>query len=162
LEDRKRVAYEKLKEFRTYTSEDHSLAYFFISRFDFAIKHCHPVIPQEQQARLKTIVANLEDAIEKDNLSGLQKFIEDAKRENENLPDLVGLILLCRVAINRAVQINPTAANAMTDKFARMLYALEQEDMQEVENLLQQLLPDVEKYLDQEVATGTVATGLTK
>jgi molecular chaperone DnaK len=162
LEDRKRLANDKLKEFRNYASEDHGLAYYFLSRFEFIIEHCHSAIPQEQQIRIKNIVANLKDAIDKDNLSGLQKFVEDAKRENENLPDLVNLILLCRIAINRALQINPTAANAMTDKFARMLYALEHNDMQEVQSLLQQLSPDVEKYLDQEIATGTVATGLTK
>jgi molecular chaperone DnaK len=42
LEDRKRVAHEKLKEFRTYTSEDHSLAYFFISRFDLKMGCAYP------------------------------------------------------------------------------------------------------------------------
>jgi len=149
LEDRKRVAYEKLKQFRTYTSDDHSLAYYFLSRFEFAIKHCHPLIPQEQQVRIKNIVANLEGAIEKDNLSGLQKIVEDAKQENDNLPDMVTLILLCRLGINNAAKINPTAANAMTDKFARMLYALEHRDMQEVQNFLQELFPEVEKYLNQ-------------
>jgi molecular chaperone DnaK len=162
LEDRKRVAYERLKELSSLASDDHHLAHLFISRFNFAIKHCYSLIAEEQQGRIKIIVANLEDAIDKENLSGLQKFVEDAKRENENLPDLVSLILLCRAGIDRAIQINPTAANAMTDKFARMVYAVEHGDMQEAQNLLRQLWPEVEKYLDQEIATGTVATGLTK
>jgi molecular chaperone DnaK len=162
LEDRKRIAYERLKELSSLASDDHNLADLFISRFSFAIKHCNSLIPEEQQGRIKIIVANLEDAMNKDNLSGLQRFVEKAKQENENLPDLVKLMLLCRAGIDRAIQINPTAANAMTDKFARMLYAVEHNDMQEAQSLLRQLWPEVEKYLDQKVATGTVATGLTK
>jgi DnaJ-domain-containing protein 1 len=150
LEDRKRVACEKLiKELRIFSSEDYDLAYFFISCFEFAINHCHPIIPQEQQVRLKTIVANLENAIEKDNLANLIKYVEDARQDNQNLPNLVSLVLLCRAGINQALKINPTAANVMTDKFARMLYALEHEDMQEVDELLQQLLPEAKKYSNQ-------------
>jgi molecular chaperone DnaK len=146
LEDRKRLAYEKLKELRTYTSEDHDLAYYFLSRFEFAIKHCQSVISQEQQVRIKNIVAYLKDVIDKDNLSGLQKFVEDAKHENENLPDMVNLILICRTGINYASQVNSTETNAMTDKFSQILYALEDNDADKVNSLLQHLLPKAKEY----------------
>jgi molecular chaperone DnaK len=162
LKDRERDATEKLNRLEMYCSDDHAFSYYFIERFGFILEKCKSLIADEQEIRINNLRKELIEARNSNNISRMQKLVEDAKRENENLPDLVNLILLCRAGINRALQINPTAANAMTDKFARMLYALEHNDMQEVQDLLRQLLPDVEKYLDHEIATGTVATGLTK
>jgi molecular chaperone DnaK len=160
-EDRARVAKEKLKQLKTIGSDDYNTGKFFVSRFEFVIEHCPSIITSEQRERLRQLIIDLESSMEMNNLSRLQKLIEDARQENDSLPEIVGIILICRMAIGRAYQINPTAANSMSDKLFRMIDSVNQGRGDEADRILRELAPEIGKYLDQELPGGIVATGIT-
>ena len=50
----------------------------------------------------------------------------------------------------------------MNAKFNQMLSAIERGNTYQAEQLLQELLPDVQRYLDRELPTRSIATGIRK
>lgn len=159
--DRIEEAQAKLKEFEALASNDKHLAEIYARDFEFVIKNCQMLIPESQQTRIKKLIQELKFAISANNVSGIQKLTEDAQQELNNLPQLVIVILLSKDAIGKAYQIAPTHARAMEIKFSKMLDALQVGNGAEAERLLSELLPDVRQYLDEELPTGNIATGLT-
>ena len=160
--DRLQVAQEKMKELEAFASGDQEIAKFFAREFEFVLKKCGYLIPEAQKERLQNLTQQLREVIATNNISAMQKLSEDAKRELENLPDVVRLILVCKDAIAQAHGINPTQARAMAGKFSQMMSALERRDGYEADRLLRELLPDVSQYLDQEIPTASIATGLSR
>lgn len=159
--DQKEKAESKLKELRMFASDDYHSALFFIREFNFAINQCGDLIPQVQKERIEKLIKSLENFVEDNNKSS-EKLLEDARQEYKNLPDLVQLLLMCKAGIGQANRVNPTAANAMANQFEHILYAIQKGDMNEADRILREFLPEVDKYLDQKLPTGTIATGLTK
>jgi molecular chaperone DnaK len=124
--DRQKVAETSLKELRNLASEDLRLANFFLSDFECVRENCQMLLEDSQISRIKVLVSQLKSALQINNLSGIQKLVEDSNTEKENLPDVVWLILICNDCIARAFYLNPTHAHALTVKFQQMLSALEQ------------------------------------
>jgi len=120
------------------------------------------LIPQPQQERLQKLARELEAAIENSNESAMQSLSEDAEREFRNLPDDVKLVEACIEAFSRAKAIAPTQARAMGDKIGRMLDALKNRDGREVARLLEELRPEVIHWLNQDLSSKSIATGLTR
>lgn len=120
------------------------------------------LIPQLQQVRLRKLASQLEKAIEDNNESAVQSLLEDAKQEFKNIPDDVKLVEACIEAVQRAKAIAPTQARVMADKVGRMLEALKNREGREVERLLEELRPDVMHWLNQDLPTHSIATGLTR
>ncbi len=120
------------------------------------------LIPQPQQERLQKLATQLEEAIENNNESAMQALSEDAEREISNLPDQVKLVRACVEAIKQAKAIAPTQARAMSEKLGRMVEALVNSDRREAERLWQELQPDVSHWLNQDLPTHSIATGLTR
>jgi molecular chaperone DnaK len=162
VEDRRQVAEQKLKELERLASSDYNLAESLVRDLEFAVNTCAAIIPDSQQVRITSICDQLNKAIADSNLSTIQKLIEDANREFENLPELVKIVLLCASAIGQAHRINPTQASLMSNKFNQMLSAIERGNTHQAEQLLQELLPDVQQYLDRELPTRSIATGIRK
>jgi molecular chaperone DnaK len=162
VEDRRQVAEQKLKELERLASSDYNLAESLVRDLEFAVNTCSTIIPDSQQGRITSICDQLKKAIADSNLSTIQKLIEDANREFENLPELVKIVLLCASAIGQAHRINPTQASSMSNKFEQMLSAIERGNTHQAEQLLQELLPDVQRYFDRELPTRSIATGIRK
>jgi len=118
------------------------------------------MLPETQKERLQRLTQQLKDAIATNNLSALQKLSEDGKRELENLPDAVKLVVFLKDAIARAHQLAPTQARVMEGKFWQMINASKRQDGYEAERLFRELLEDIRPYLDQEIPTASIATGL--
>lgn len=108
------------------------------------------------------MAGQLEEAIENNNESVMQALSEDAEREISNLPDQVKLVRACVEAIKQAKAIAPTQARAMSEKLGRMVEALVNSDGREAERLWQELQPDVSHWLNQDLPTHSIATGLTR
>ncbi len=161
-EDRLRVAQQKLQELEIFANDDHEIAKYFINEFEFALEYCDTVIEESQQRRLRKLIEELEKALASNNISALQKLAEDCQQEYENLPEMVTIILLSRRGIAKANQINPTHANLMTNKFANLLNSLKYGDSDQCVYILQELLPEIEPYLEQKLPTGNIYTGLTR
>ena len=49
----------------------------------------------------------------------------------------------------------------MEGKFSQLISALKQGNEYEINRIFDELRPDIMKYLDQDLPTGTIATGLT-
>ena len=130
--------------------------------FEFVLEVCDSLIHPAQKQRLQTLVQDLNQALEHNNKSALQKLAEDARREYENLPDPVKLICLTREGIAQAYRINPSHARVMEGKFSQLISALKQGNEYEINRIFDELRPDIMKYLDQDLPTGTIATGLTR
>lgn len=94
----------------------------------------------------------------------MQKLSEDARRELENLPEQVSLILACRDGVARAHQIAPNQARVMAIKLSQTLDALKREDDYEAQRLFKELIEDIRPYLDRDLPTtnNNIATGLTR
>lgn len=104
----------------------------------------------------------MQDAINTNNLSKMESQSEDARRELDNLPDQVQLIQACFLAIRQAHAVAPTQANAMHDKLFRMLNAIESDDRNEANRLWNELQPDVKHWLNEELPSNSIVTGLTR
>ncbi len=162
LNERLTNTQKKLRELEAFASEDYDRAKFFISDFEFLAESCYFMLSDSQRAKLLELSQTLRNAVNNHNLSGIQKYCEDARKEIDNLPHEVRLMLIAKEGISRAYTTNPTQAKVMSGKFSQMLYALERRDGNEADRIWQNLLPDVQQYLNQELPTGSIITGLTK
>lgn len=161
-QDRLDLAEQKLKALEAFASEDYDIAKFYRAEFTFVLEHCSQMLPVEQKQRIETLTQKLDQGIETYDLSAIQYLNGEAKPEFDNLPDSIMLILASRRAIARAYQINPSQARVMSSQFNRMIEAMDRGDSGEADRCLRELQPDLEKYLDENLGTGSVATGITR
>ena len=151
-----------LKKFQVSMSKERLEAESLANQCDRVVKLCGSIIPQPQQERLQKLSQELQDAININNLSKMESHSEDARRELDNLPDQVKLIQTCLLAIRQAHAVAPTQANAMSDKLYRMLGAMKIDDGQEANRLWSELQPDIQRWLNQELPSNSIVTGLTR
>ncbi|MEH2194635.1 MAG: Hsp70 family protein [Nostoc sp.] len=151
-----------LKKFQVSMSKESLQAEYLMNECDRVVKLCGSIIPQPQQERLQKLSQELQDAINTNNLSKMESQSEDARRELDNLPDQVQLIQACLLAIRQAHAVAPTEANAMSDKLSRMLGAMESDDDKEANRLWNELQPDVKRWLNEELPSNSIVTGLTR
>ena len=121
-------------------------------------------MPSSQKTRLETLRQDLKNAIARHQKGEMQKLCEDARRELDNLPEKVSLILACRDGVSRAYQIEPSKARVMAGKLSQMIDAMRREDGYEAERLFRELAEDVSHYLDRQLPTSnnSIATGITR
>ncbi|CDM92689.1 MAG: Hsp70 family protein [Limnospira sp. PMC 1291.21] len=160
--DRLNQAESKLKELEEFANDELDIAKIFIMRFELALEVCDQLIHEDQKYRLRNLVDQLQQALNSKNIASLQKLIEDSKREFDNLPDSVKLIVVIREEIGRIHHLNPSQAGGMEVKFNQLLNALQQGNGSQANSLLQELQAEIIPYLDRELPTGTIATGLTR
>lgn len=151
-----------LQKFQISMSKECLDAESLINECDRVVKICGFLIPQPQQERLQKLSLDLQAAINTNNISRMQFSSEDADQELKNLPDEVKLIQACLLAIRIAQPIAPTEASAMRDKLYRLLDAMERGNGQEAERLWSELQPDVQRWLNQDLPTNSIVTGLTR
>jgi molecular chaperone DnaK len=143
-------------------STERNQAEFFVYVFDFFVEHCHFLFDESQLSRIRRLQAQLQQALERNDLSGIQAYCEEAELEMERLPELVVLVRASQIAIHRANAKDPTAANSMADKLGRMLAAMERGDSREADLLWQRLQPEVSFWFGQSLPTGSIATGISR
>lgn len=153
---------ENLRKFQINMSSERLEAETLINECDRIMKLCDFMIPEPQQERLQRLSQELISAIQHNNLSAMENKSEEARLELNNLPDAVKIIQACVLAIQQANVVAPTQANAMSDKLYRMLKAMENGDTNESEILLRELQPDVQHWLNQDLPSNSIVTGLTK
>ncbi len=153
-------AYANLQKFQVSMSKERLEAEVFVNECDRVLQLCDFIIPNEQQQRLQKLSSDLQDAINANNISRMQSSSEDIQTELDNLPDKVQLIQACIAAIHQAQAVAPTQANAMTDKFSRMIGAMRAGNDIEAERLWLELQPDVSNWLNQQLPSNRIATGL--
>ncbi len=158
--DHQASASHALKNFKVSMSSERLEAESLINECDRVVKLCGSIIPQPQQERLQKLRQELQFAIDTNDISRMQSQSEDARRELRNLPDEVQLIQLSILAIQQAHAIAPTQANAMSDKLSRMLGAIERGDGREADRLWGELQPDVKHWLNQDLPSNMIVTGL--
>ncbi|WP_375513026.1 Hsp70 family protein [uncultured Nostoc sp.] len=151
-----------LKKFQVSMSKERLEAECLVNQCDRIVKLCGSIIPQPQQERLQKLSQELQDAINSNNLFKMKSKSEDARRELDNLPDEVHIIQACLLAIRQAHAVAPTQANAMSDKLSRMLAAMKSDDGQEANRLWSELQPDIQRWLNQELPSNSIVTGLTR
>jgi molecular chaperone DnaK len=151
-----------LKKLQVSMSKERLEAESLVNGCDRVVKLCGSIIPEPQQERLQKLSQELQDAINTNNLSKMESKSEDARRELDNLPNEVHLIEACLLAIRQAHAVAPTQANAMSDKLSRMLGAMKSDDVQEAKRLWSELQPDIERWLNQELPSNSIVTGLTR
>lgn len=160
--DRLDSAQKKLRELEAFASEDYDKAKIYAGELDFIAQTCSFLVSPSQLERQQAIVKQLRHSIDTHNLSLMQKASEDAQRELENLPEEVQIILISREAISRAHAVSPATAKSMSAKLAQMVAALERGDNSTANQLWRELQPDVRHWIDRELPTGNIVTGLTK
>lgn len=160
--DRLAIAQAKLQELIAFSSDDYHLAKDLIIDFKFILEFCQEYISDAQQNRLKRLVNELERALQTNNLSAIQKFVEDGKQERDNLPEIVNIIIICREGVARASQINSNDGKVLGMKFGKMMDAMQRGNGEEAERILSDLIPQLKHYLEQDLPTMNIATGLTR
>ncbi len=163
-QDRAIAARDKTRELKRFADEDYDAAEFYVGYFQFVIDECDFLLHPQQKERVSKLYWNLKDAIANYRKGELEKLCEDAKRELNNLPEQVTLILACRDGVSRAHQIEPNKARVMGGKLSQMIDALKREDGYQADKLFRELAQDIRPYLDRELPVGknTITTGLTK
>ncbi|RUS97049.1 hypothetical protein DSM106972_085990 [Dulcicalothrix desertica PCC 7102] len=158
--DLRERAVKNLEKFQVSMSNERLEADSLIQDSEQIVELCGFLIPQQQQERLKKYCNELKDAITSNNLYKMESKTEELKREFENLPDEVKLVDACLFAIRQAKRVDPTQANAMIEKLMRMLAAMEKGDEHEAERLWNSLKPDIQRWIDSELPSNTIVTGL--
>ncbi|MEO1763243.1 MAG: Hsp70 family protein [Cyanobacteria bacterium J06629_18] len=153
-------AYTDLRKFQISMSSESLDAGVLINECDRVLQLCDFIIPLEQQQRLQKLSSDLQDAVDTGDISRMQSLREDIQIELDNLPDQAQLIQASVAAIHQAQAIAPTQANAMTEKLSRMIGAMRAGSNVEAERLWLELQPDVSNWLNQELPSNTIATGL--
>ena len=163
-EDRASTAREKSQELKRFADDDYDTAEFFVRYFEFITEDCGFLLPSSQKTRLETLSRDLKNAIARHQKGEMQKLCEDAKRELDNLPEKVNLILVCRDGVSRAYQIEPNKARVMSGKLSQMIDAMRREDGYEAQRLFEDLVQDIRPYMDRDIPTSnnSIATGLTR
>lgn len=151
-----------LEKFRVSMSKERLEAEYLANECKQLVELCGALIPQQQQERLQQLTRQLEEAIENNNESAMQSLSEEAQQEIRNLPDEVKLLRACLIAIRQANAVAPTQANAMTDKLLRIISALKSSDGHEADRLWRELQPDVSHWLDEQLPSRSIVTGLTR
>ncbi|WP_330202148.1 Hsp70 family protein [Cyanobacterium sp. Dongsha4] len=160
--DRQQVAEEKLKELEAFACGDHDTILMYLRDFNFALEFCSHIMHEDQVNRLKNLVSEMQTAVDTNNISGMQRLAEDGSREFDNLPDLVRILLLIRFGVARACRIAPAHGKVLESKFINLLDAMERGDGNTGDRLYRELLEEIREYIDQDLPTGVVATGLTR
>ncbi|MEA5576815.1 Hsp70 family protein [Anabaena sp. UHCC 0451] len=160
--DLREIALVNLQKFQINMSSDRLEAESLVNECDLIIKLCEFMILKPQQERLQKLSAELEAAIDNNNLFEMQYHSEEARKELNKLPEEVQVIQACIMAIQQAKVIAPTKANAMSDKLSRLLIAMKNGDVHEAEILLPELQPEVQYWLTQNLPTNSIVTGLTR
>jgi molecular chaperone DnaK len=155
-------ARESLQKFQISMSKESLEAESLAIECDRLMTICPFLIPQPQQERLQQHSQELKTAIKAHDLSRMEAYSEDARRELNNLPDEAQLIQASLLAIRQARQIAPTQASVMCDKLYRLLDAMEKDKQQEADRLWQELQPDVQLWLNQELPSNIIATGISR
>ena len=153
-------AYADLQKFQVSMSKESLEAGVTINECDRVLQICDFIIHKEQQQRLQKLSSDLQDAVNALNISRMQSLSEEIQTELDHLPDKVQIIQACIAAIHQAQAVAPTQANAMTDKFSRMIGAMRAGNDIEAERLWLELQPDVNNWLNQELPSNKIATGL--
>ncbi len=161
-EDRQQVAQSELVELNALASEEISEARNYIDDFQFALNIDGNYIPDSQRQRIRKLVTELELAINNNNYSSIYKLLEDAKREFENLPEVILILIVCRDGLARANLINPSEAREIQIKFSSLLNAIEKGNLLEAEKLKNEVLALLRPYFEQDMGSGIIAKGLTK
>ncbi len=156
-------AQANLKKLQVSMSKERSEAEYLANECERVVRLCGSLIPQPQQERLQRLKSQLDAAIENNNESAMQSLSEDAEQEIRNLPDEVGIIRACFMAIGNAKTVAPTQASAMAEKVSRMVSALERQDGREADRLWSELQPDVSHWLNgEQTSSKNIVTGLTR
>ncbi|BAY39467.1 heat shock protein Hsp70 [Nostoc sp. NIES-2111] len=155
-------ARESLRKFQISMSKESLEAESLAIECDRLMTVCPFLIPQPQQERLQKQSQELKAAIKAYDLSRIEAYSEDTRRELNNLPDEAQLIQASLLAIRQARQIAPTQASAMSDRLYRLLDAMERDSRQEAERLWQELQPDVQLWLNEELPSNIIATGISR
>lgn len=149
-----------LEKFQVSMSNERLEAESLIQDTEQVLEFCGFLIPQPQQERLQKHTNELQDAINYNNLSKMESKSEDIRKEFNCLPDEAQLVQGCLFAIRQAHRVVPTQANAMLEKLLRMLSAMEKGDQHEAERLWNSLKPDVQRWINQQLPSNTIVTGL--
>ena len=161
-QDRLEVAQDKLKELEIFASKEIIFAKYLVSDLKLAIEHCIDHLHEQQVERIKEIIAKLEQSLSENNIPAIERHSVTARQELDNLPDLVKAVIHCRDGIGQAESIAPTHARSMRMKFERLLTAMRHNDRPEIDNLLADLLPDANAYLNEPTLTSYIATDITR
>ncbi len=160
--DLRERAYGNLQKFQASMSTERLEAESLVNECDRVLKICDFIIPPAQQERLQRLSNELQEAINANNMSRMQSLNEDVQRELDNLPDEVQLIQACMLAIHQAKAVAPTQANAMADKLSRMIDAMQAGNGTEAERLWRELQPNIKHWLNQQLPSNMIVTGLTR
>lgn len=160
--DRQQVAEEKLKELQAFACSDRDTILMYIRDFDFALKFGTNLMHDDQISRLNILLTQMNDAIDSNNISAMQKLAEDGSREFDNLPNLIHILILVKLGVIRAYRMAPAHGKVLENKFANVLEAIQRGDSTTADRILPDLIEEVREYLDRDLPTGTVATGLTR
>ncbi|BAB76176.1 DnaK-type molecular chaperone [Nostoc sp. PCC 7120 = FACHB-418] len=160
--DKRDDAQVTLQKFQVSMSKEALEAESLMNECDRIVQICGFLIPQPQKERLQKLSQDLQGAINTHDLSRMESYSEDARRELDNLPNEVQVIQASLLAIRQARQVAPTQASAMSDKLYRLLEAMENGNGQESDRLWQELQPDVKLWLNQELPSNMIATGISR
>ncbi|WP_373480027.1 Hsp70 family protein [Geminocystis sp.] len=160
--DRIQVAEEKLKELQKLACKDFGKIQEYLDDFDFALEYCVSYMHEDQISRLKRLVTTMTQAINANNFSAMQKLAEDGKQEYDNLPDLVHVLIMLRFGVRRANRIAPAHGKVLENKFANVLDAMQRGDGTTADRILRELMEEIREYLEKDLPTGVVSTGLTR
>lgn len=160
--DRLQVAQDKLKELQALACSDRDPILMYIRDFDFALKFASNIMHEDQISRLKILLTQMNDSINTNNISAMQKLAEDGSREFDNLPNLIHILILVRLGVIRANRIAPAHGKVLENKFFNVLDAIQKGDGTITDRILPELIEEIREYLDQDLPRGTIATGLSR
>jgi len=160
--DMRQAAEQELESLKVMMSEERLDAELYINEIEILLRLCGELIPTAQNQRLQRLLQELQEAIDKNNISGMQVSLERVRQEINNLPERVTLIGLLMTGVRKANQINPSESQVMASKLDRLITAMKNNQDMQVSRIVEDLFPMVERYVDTPMSSAAISTGLSR
>ena len=160
--DMRQAAQQELESLKVMMSEERLDAELYINEIEILLRLCGELIPTAQNQRLQRLLQELQEAIDKNNISGMQVSLERVRQEINNLPERVTLIGLLMTGVRKANQINPSESQVMASKLDRLITAMKNNQDMQVSRIVEDLFPMVERYVDTPMSSAAISTGLSR
>lgn len=151
-----------LRELRRFTSSDHAEAEIARDHLRMLVEMCGDLIPAPQRTRLERLSADLDDALDRDDLSTMQAKTEEAAREVKALPSEVKLIQAMVQAVRNANQAGSPDGAVLSTKLTRIVNAFERGNPAEAGRIVDESHAMIDRWLQHSFEEQTVATGIAK
>jgi molecular chaperone DnaK len=149
-----------LQKFRQKSDPEIHDAEIWANYFDYVAYQLAFLVPPAQQERLQQISSQLRAAIKSNDIATAEVANSAARNEDRCLPEWVQRLEYVDRAVYRSKQLKPAQSRLLSNKREELMSFLRQGQEAAAEKIWYELQMDANEWMEMELPSGTVDTGL--